>query len=240
MPLNEMLLPEFDQNGHHPKILDRFLMTTCSKPHEKSMSWDGWRHIWLKCLVGRFRPSSSIPACTPGDRLSTDHTSSRKETELFDKNVGAARRPSPLLDEHHRSPATSRRPGHFHNARIGVLRTMVMNHKCITGRNWACISVSTTCPRSRLMARPRMSRAGRCTAFGALSANAPFTCGQIQPAVSDRPHETCHCDPECFLRRIAGVARIRFKSSVALVPLESEGVGENVIQFCLAGLLGVV
>ena len=137
MPLNEMLLPEFDQEmATTRKFLDRVPDDKFAwKPHENSMSL-GRLAAHLAEMPGWAVPTieqASLDLAPPGGPpFQPTKTSSRQETlELFDKNVAAARSVIVSATDEQLQKSWSLLMGGnviFTMPRIGVLRTMVMNH----------------------------------------------------------------------------------------------------------------
>ena len=131
------ILPEFDQEmATTRKFLDRVPDDKFSwKPHEKSMSL-GRLAAHLAEMPGWAVPTieqHSLDLAPPGGPpFQPTKTSSRKETlELFDKNVGAARSVIASATDEQLQESWSLLMGGqviFTMPRIGVLRTMVMNH----------------------------------------------------------------------------------------------------------------
>ena len=137
MPLNEMLLPEFDQEmAITRKFLDRVPDDKFGwKPHEKSMTL-GALAAHLAEMPGWTVPTveeNSLDLAPPGGPpFQPTRTSSRQETlKLFDKNIAAARNAiASAKDEELMKPWSLLMRGQviFTLPRIGVLRSMVMNH----------------------------------------------------------------------------------------------------------------
>jgi len=137
MKLNEMLLPEFDEEmAITRKFLDRVPDDKFAwKPHEKSMTL-GALAAHLAETPGWTVPTveqSSLDLAPPGGpAFQPTKTSSRQETlALFDKNTVAARNAiASANDEELMKPWSLLMGGQviFTLPRIGVLRSMVMNH----------------------------------------------------------------------------------------------------------------
>jgi uncharacterized damage-inducible protein DinB len=133
MPLNQMLLPEFDQEmASTRKLLERVPDGKMDfKPHEKSMAlgrlashvaeMPGWAKVTL---------TTELLELEPGQQPFL--ASTRKEIlETFDKNVAEAREAlSAASDQDFGKTWTLRMGGKDFLAmpRIAVLRGMVMNH----------------------------------------------------------------------------------------------------------------
>jgi len=137
MRLNEIFLPEFDQSMattrkfSDPVPDDKFAW----KPHEKSMSlgalvahlaeMPGWAVLPLK--------QDSLDRAPPaGPSFQPTKTSSRGETlNLFDKNIATVRNAiASATDEELMKPWALLMGGQviFTMPRIGVVRSMIMNH----------------------------------------------------------------------------------------------------------------
>ena len=137
MSLNEMLLPEFDQEmATTRKFLDRIPDDKFAwKPHEKSMSL-GQLAAHLAEMPGWTVPTieqESLDLAPPGGpSFQPTKTRSRQETlELFDKNIAAARNAIVgATDVQLMKPWSLLMGGNviFTMPRIAVLRSMVMNH----------------------------------------------------------------------------------------------------------------
>ena len=137
MPMNEFLLPEFDQEM---TITRKFLARVPEdkfawKPHEKSMplghlaahlaETPGWAVPTLK--------QDSLDLAPPGGPpFQPTRTSSRQETlDLFDANIAAGRDAiAGATDEELMKPWSLLMGGQviFTMPRIGVMRSMIMNH----------------------------------------------------------------------------------------------------------------
>jgi len=125
MPLNEMLLPEFDQEmATTRKFLDRVPDDKFAwKPHEKSMAL-GRLVAHLEEIPGWTVPTlkqDSLDLAPPGGpSFQPTKTSSRKETlDLFERNIAAARNAIVgVTDEQLLKPWSLLMggKGHFHNA----------------------------------------------------------------------------------------------------------------------------
>lgn len=137
MQLYEMLLPEFDEEmAITRKFLDRVPDDKFGwKPHEKSMTL-GALAAHLAEMPGWTVPTveqSSLDLAPPGGPpFQPTKTSSRQETvALFDRNIAAARNTLvKASDEELLKPWSLLMGGQviFTLPRIGVLRSMVMNH----------------------------------------------------------------------------------------------------------------
>ena len=137
MTLNEMLLPEFDEEmAITRKFLDRVPDDKFGwKPHEKSMTL-GALAAHLAETPGWTVPTveqDSLDLAPPGGpSFQPTKTSSRQETvALFDKNIAVARNTiAKAKDEELLKPWSLLLGGQviFTLPRIGVLRSMVMNH----------------------------------------------------------------------------------------------------------------
>jgi len=137
MRMNEMLLPEFDQEmAISRKFLDRLPDDKFAwKPHEKSMSL-GQLAAHLADMPGWAVPTiqqDSLDLAPPGGpAFQPTKTSSRGETlNLFDKNIATARNAiASATDEEFMKPWSLLMGGQviFTMPRIGVVRSMILNH----------------------------------------------------------------------------------------------------------------
>ena len=136
MPLNQMLLPEFDQEmASTRKSLERVPDDKFGwKPHEKSPTM-GWlaSHIamlpyWAKVTF----ESDSLDLAPPGGQQKTPEAASRKELlEMFDRNTATARAIiARASDADFGKPWTLLKSGQklFTLPKAAVMRSFVMNH----------------------------------------------------------------------------------------------------------------
>ncbi|HKI78088.1 MAG TPA: DinB family protein [Ignavibacteriaceae bacterium] len=137
MGLRNTLLPEFDsETANTIKLFERIPDDKLSwKPHKKSMDFAGLAtHLaniptWTNFVINE----NNFDIAPNGEELpAKDPVKSVDEAiELFNKNVAAAREAiAGSLDDHLMKPWTLLSAGNniFTMPRIGVIRSMIMNH----------------------------------------------------------------------------------------------------------------
>ena len=138
MPLNQALLPEFDQEmAKTRKTLERVPEDKLAwKPHPKSPTM-GWLASHLANIptwagLGIDRDSLDLaPQGVPAKPTATEATSRQQLLETFDKNLAAARAAiAGASDEHLLKPWTLLKGGQtlLTLPRVALLRGFVMNH----------------------------------------------------------------------------------------------------------------
>ena len=133
MPLAQAILPEFDHEmANTRKTLDRVPDAKFAwKPHQKSMTLGGLAtHLatinhWVEAVIGQ--NSFDVSTAPP-----TPELKSRQEIlDAFDKNTASARKAvAGATDDQLTHPWSLLSGGHtiFTMPRIGVVRSMILNH----------------------------------------------------------------------------------------------------------------
>ncbi|HEY6251048.1 MAG TPA: DinB family protein [Candidatus Angelobacter sp.] len=133
MPLNQAILPEFDQEmANTRKSLERIPDGKFDwKPHAKSMTLGGLAtHLstinhWADAIIGQ--DSFDVGAAPPQPALE----SRAAVLETFDKNTAAARKAiAGATDEQLMKPWSLKKEGQaiFTLPRMGVVRSFILNH----------------------------------------------------------------------------------------------------------------